>query len=256
MRWFIFCLILSSYQSSYAADYVLFEKRGIPTGGWGKYYDTLDALTFGDRIQFSNGEWIQIGNKVGHGDTSVIYETGPTEVIRLNKNHLLHEATRHTYDAYADLKRNGVSVVDIDLQRSIREEMIIQKRVTVRIDLTNYIRGRKNDSLGDDLDSEIAKKLLDFAASTSRYEWIGDAKFDNIVFTDGGRWALLDWADAPIYARSSSRKSLFENLGKTYNFIRDPMRNKLMMKLQRRIETVIFMKRRRDCIMLFSQAEH
>jgi len=196
-------LLFLASASAFGDEAVRLFRNRLPVIGPMKEYDSQVQKLAGKTVEFSNGKKLKLGERLGSGKTTVIYELAddPTKVVRLalNRESLSENYLKSTWNGYSVLKQYDAPVVQ--LFENLSGEYVIAERVGPMISFDNFFKHLDGRALSDwdvTIDDELARKMTrafeTFAGKTAAFNGIGDFYDDQLVYDlKNERWVILDW---------------------------------------------------------------
>ncbi|OFZ18731.1 MAG: hypothetical protein A2X94_05975 [Bdellovibrionales bacterium GWB1_55_8] len=189
--------------ATHAASYTLFAYDGFLYDQVADYDQIVKRLVPGDELVFSNGDVQRIGQLVGTGNTTLIFELAndSEKLIRIPKGRDWAEFTETRYMEYMSsyqigaeaLRDQGVPIVKIHDQ--LAGEFTIVERIPGEMSLRDFL----NRPPGAEGAQEMQDALVEFARKTAGFQEIGDFHPGQLFYHTGRKeWVLVDWSSAHL----------------------------------------------------------
>jgi hypothetical protein len=165
------------------------------------FNDVLETIRPGDQLKFGDGTVFKVRALLSEG-VSRIYDLGDGWLLRIpgyeHKGFGIADGIPFIRDfqkMQAELKKNGIPIVEVDENRSVPDQAVVVKKEKVLFTLEEYLGGIDHDKEELELSSsekdEIEKKAIQFARKTWMYSYIGDFDPSQLIY-NGKDWLLLD----------------------------------------------------------------
>jgi hypothetical protein len=172
----------------------------------------------GTRIQFSNGQQYRLGQKLGAGDTTAIYELAdhpewairiPLSRIGLLRSGLTDPEHLTSYIKGSQLlEKAGAPIVHV--HESLAGEFAIVDRVNIgrsglKATLKDFVYGYFPPSYYTPEKKRVVQTALEnFARKTAAFERIGDLHESQLLYDfNSDEWILADWSESHKLANLS-----------------------------------------------------
>lgn len=192
---YIILLVFLATTLALAENYRLFDHIRTQVSN---YDSIVENLKPGDKIIFSDNQSVIVGEKLGSGNTTVIFELPdyPKVAIRIPKKRgIFKDGIPYTgminrfQEGYSLLKLDGVPTVNLFKYR--QDEYAVVERLGPHITFADFLKDRL---LPGELKNEMSKAFLEFAKSTAKFTKIGDFHSGQIVYDKTQKkWILMDW---------------------------------------------------------------
>jgi hypothetical protein len=168
-----------------------------------------DVLSLGDRKY-------PIGNLLGTGNTTRIFDMGGNYALRLPKASGIFRGSstyqiyiQEMFNGYRILKDNGVRVVKVYSEFSNPSRYLVVKKVFTLFSLGEFAGGQVY--LNEVQRNQINAALLIWVAGASKFKHIGDFHADQLRWT-GTEWILMDWISGSQLAVNQYEPTIFDNV--------------------------------------------
>ena len=200
-----------------AAEYRLFTPGPEYSVANPNYHEIVMALKPGDKVSFSDGSVVELGEKVGNGNTAVVFSVASDRslVIRIpcpSEKVKSLTAVRAAVNTYAGgnipLLQLGADVPKV--KGGLQTEFLLVERVLLDrspgqdFSLNEFLT--RQNQMPKALREEAETALIDYAKQTAAIAAIADNHSEQYIYSRSQkRWFLLDWSPPIVTAFSTSR---------------------------------------------------
>ncbi|MBL7543901.1 MAG: hypothetical protein JNL11_08795 [Bdellovibrionaceae bacterium] len=162
------------------------------------YYQIVSALEKNDQVQLPSGQVFTLFEYLGGSDMTRVFDIGEGKVLRLSKlkdKSMAKDSLVGYMNLYKELKREGVSVAEVDMVLSELPYAIVVKRYEFKFyghDFMSFEEAGWPEYIPYEMRERAKKNFYQFMVSTWRYQDISDVVPRQLGF-DGESWVLFDF---------------------------------------------------------------
>ena len=167
----------------------------------------------GGELTLPNGKTYQ-AKYLGEGNATMMFDIGDDQVIRISKSTQTSGFGAKAFvDGYRQIKDGGVPVVklidaDVSNGYTIVQKLNIDPEVK---SFQDYIRNKDAGKYTPEQIKKIEEDFLAFSDKTYKYEYFGDFKSDQIIYTKDRGWVLADVVSGnKLYVDPNKNNTIFE----------------------------------------------
>lgn len=162
------------------------------------YEDAVRNLRPGDKVRFPDGNSFTLGERLGNGGATVIFDVGEGKALRIPIHEWAIELKlmEQFLELYNKLDDESIPLIKVFTnESSLDGTYAVVEKVDFEIDLPKYLKSGTKDPAKE-------KGLRHLLYAFAPYAEFPDFKLDQFVW-DGEEWVMLDWSNQELIMAKS-----------------------------------------------------